>query len=124
MCVLNCFCYFTDGFYHLLQEVKIPGKKMFGFTSETRLFVSSVEEGSTAADLLAPGDEIVQVHVYGLAAWIPHVHCTCILLVNCICLCISHGALFSRYIFFPVKLVMALETRLPLSIFSLVAIVY
>ena len=44
-----------------MQEVKIPGKKMFGFTSETRLFVSSMEEGSAAADLLSPGDEIVQV---------------------------------------------------------------
>ena len=43
------------------QEVKIPGKKSFGFTPETRLFVSSVEEGSTAAELLIPGDEIVQV---------------------------------------------------------------
>jgi hypothetical protein len=47
-----------------LQEVKIPGKKMFGFSSETRLFVSGVEEGSTAADLLAPGDEITQVGVH------------------------------------------------------------
>ena len=43
--------------------MKIPGKKMFGFSSETRLFVSSVEEGSTAADLLALGDEITQVGV-------------------------------------------------------------
>ena len=55
-----------------MQEVKIPGKKMFGFTSETRLFVSSVEEGSTAADLLAPGDEITQV-------------CVCVLLSSVVC---------------------------------------
>ena len=41
--------------------MKIPGKKMFGFASETRLFVSSVEDDSPAADLLASGDEILQV---------------------------------------------------------------
>lgn len=43
------------------QEIKVPGKKVFGFMPETRMFVSSVEEGSTAAELLSPGDEIVQV---------------------------------------------------------------
>ena len=57
------FFYFFLTHCLCLQEVKIPGKKMFGFSSETRLFVSSVEEGSTAADLLAPGDEITQVGV-------------------------------------------------------------
>lgn len=44
--------------------MKIPGKKTFGLTTETRLYVSSVEEGSTAAELLAPGDEIVQVIIF------------------------------------------------------------
>lgn len=53
--------FFSSSLLFYLQEVKIPGKKMFGFSSETRLFISSVEEGSTAADLLAPGDEITQV---------------------------------------------------------------
>ena len=65
-------CFFCLFVCPWLQEVKIPGKKMFGFTSETRLFVSSVEEGSTAADLLAPGDEITQVCIlikYMYDAW-------------------------------------------------------
>lgn len=42
-------------------EVKIPGKKAFGFDYESRLFVVSVEEGCAAADWLLPGDEIIQV---------------------------------------------------------------
>ena len=64
--------FFFSVFHGCTQEVKIPGKKMFGFTSETRLFVSSVEEGSTAADLLAPGDEITQV-------------CVCVITECCMC---------------------------------------
>ena len=43
------------------QEVKIPGRKAFGFSYHSRLFVSAVEEGGAAADWLLPGDEIVQV---------------------------------------------------------------
>ena len=48
------------------QEVKIPGRKAFGFSYHSRLFVSAVEEGSAAADWLLPGDEIVQVRRYTL----------------------------------------------------------
>ena len=44
-----------------MKEVYIRGKKSFGFQYETRLFVSSVEEGSAAAEFLLPGDEIAQV---------------------------------------------------------------
>ena len=60
--MLLFFSFFS--IHGFMQEVKIPGKKMFGFSSETRLFVSSVEEGSTAAELLAPGDEITQVWMH------------------------------------------------------------
>ena len=49
-----------------VQEVKIPGRKAFGFSYHSRLFVSAVEEGSAAADWLLPGDEIVQVRMYTL----------------------------------------------------------
>ena len=49
-----------------IQEVKIPGRKAFGFSYHSRLFVSAVEEGSAAADWLLPGDEIVQVSSYTL----------------------------------------------------------
>ena len=41
--------------------MRIPGKKAFGFSYESHLFVTGVEEGSAAADWLLPGDEIVQV---------------------------------------------------------------
>ena len=44
-----------------MQEVKIPGKKDFGFSYESRLFVTSTEEGSSASAVLLPGDEILQV---------------------------------------------------------------
>ena len=46
------------------QEVRIPGKKDFGFSYESRLFVTSAEEGSIAAESLMPGDEIVLVSGY------------------------------------------------------------
>ena len=40
---------------------------MFGFSYESRLFVTSVEEGSAASDWLLPGDEIIQVGKYTAA---------------------------------------------------------
>lgn len=43
------------------QEIKIPGKKDFGFSYESRLFVTSTEEDSSSVGLLLPGDEIIQV---------------------------------------------------------------
>ena len=45
----------------LVQEIKIPGKKDFGFSYESRLFITSTEEGTAASDLLVAGDEIIQV---------------------------------------------------------------
>ena len=42
-------------------QVHIPGRKVFGFTYESRLFVSRVDQYGAAADLLWSGDEIVQV---------------------------------------------------------------
>lgn len=48
------------------QEVHIPGKKAFGFRCESKLFVSSVEGGSSAADWLQTGDEIIQVSKFFL----------------------------------------------------------
>ncbi len=48
-------------YYSVIQEVKIPGKKDFGFSYESRLFVTNTEEESQASDILLPGDEIIQV---------------------------------------------------------------
>ena len=56
--------------YCVIQEVHIRGKKSFGFQYQTRLFVSAVEEGSTAADNLLPGDEIVQVNSTAIILYI------------------------------------------------------
>ncbi|KAL5505125.1 hypothetical protein EMCRGX_G006506 [Ephydatia muelleri] len=42
-------------------QVHIPGRKVFGFVYESRLFVSRVEQCGAAANLLWSGDEIVQV---------------------------------------------------------------
>ena len=44
-------------------QVHIPGRKVFGFTYESRLFVSRVDQYGAAADLLWSGDEIVQVMI-------------------------------------------------------------
>ena len=41
--------------------MKIPGKKTFGFSYETRVFVSGVEPLSSAGGVLNVGDEVTQV---------------------------------------------------------------
>ena len=68
MCLVKAIYVFARSHAHThththTQEVKIPGRKSFGFTYETRLFISTVDEGSTASDWLLPGDEIVQVRM-------------------------------------------------------------
>ena len=44
-------------------QVHIPGRKVFGFVYESRLFVSRVEQCGAATNLLWSGDEIVQVRI-------------------------------------------------------------
>ncbi len=56
------------GFHSLIiyppfQEVRIPGKKSFGFSYETRVFVSTVDREAQAAGTISHGDEIVQVNM-------------------------------------------------------------
>ena len=41
--------------------VHLPGRKPFGFSYHSRLFVSELEEGSVAKPYLLPGDEIIKV---------------------------------------------------------------
>ena len=44
-------------------QVHIPGRKVFGFTYESRLFISRVDQCGASANLLWSGDEIVQVRI-------------------------------------------------------------